>query len=130
MTTPDEAEDLRALTMKLGNEIEDQCRRIALHIQEDPEAEKHYPRSLVRLAKQRAASNPEPVQADPVKQTAEKVVEVVNDPKQPIKVRQINVRVTAEQGQLLKQYCVRNGVTTQQAVIQALQGLIDGFPQA
>lgn len=46
---------------------------------------------------------------------------------QPIKARQINVRVTAEQDLRLKQYCVRHGVTTQDAVVKALQGLIDGF---
>ena len=51
-----------------------------------------------------------------------------NDSKlQPVKARQINVRITAEQDRLLKQYCVRNGVTTQEAVVQALHGLIDGF---
>ena len=49
------------------------------------------------------------------------------DSKQPIKARQINVRVTAEQDLLLKQYCVRHGMTTQDAMVKALQGLIAGF---
>jgi hypothetical protein len=49
-----------------------------------------------------------------------------NTPQQ-IKARQINVRITAEQDRLLKQYCVRNSLTTQIAVIQALQGIIPGF---
>ena len=47
--------------------------------------------------------------------------------KEPTKVRQINIRITAEQDRLLKQYCVRHDVTTHDAVIKALQGLIDGF---
>lgn len=58
------------------------------------------------------------------------VMATTSDTKQPVKVRQINIRLTPEQDRLLKQYCVRNGVTTQQAVIQALEGLIAGFQQA
>ena len=55
-------------------------------------------------------------------------MEPTNDGKlQPVKARQINVRITAEQDRLLKQYCVRNGVTTQEAVMQALHSLINGF---
>ena len=46
---------------------------------------------------------------------------------QPIKARQINVRVTAEQDLLLKQYCVRNDVTTASCSHQSAAGLIDGF---
>lgn len=46
---------------------------------------------------------------------------------EPVKTRQINIRVTAEQDLLLKQYCVRNRVRTQDAVIKALQSLIDAF---
>lgn len=52
-----------------------------------------------------------------------------NNKPQPIKTRQIAIRLTAEQDLMLKQHCVKNGVNTQQAVLQALQGLIAGFPQ-
>ena len=50
-----------------------------------------------------------------------------DDTKQPIKARQINIRITAEQDRLLKQYCIRHGVKTQAAVTKALQDLIPGF---
>lgn len=52
----------------------------------------------------------------------------VDDSKpQAIKAKQVNIRLTAEQDRLLKQYCVQKNLTTQAAMIKALQGLIDGF---
>lgn len=127
MKKDSEAEDPDALKKRLFDESDDLLRRIAGHLISDPESEKHYSATLVRLAKRWIEQNPDPLEANPVKQTAKKVMEPINDTKQPVKTRQINVRVTAEQDRLLKQYCVRNGVTTQDAVIKALQCLIDGF---
>lgn len=48
-------------------------------------------------------------------------------PPTPAKTRQVNIRLTPEQDLLLRQYCTRTGISTQAALIKALQGLIDGF---
>ena len=48
-------------------------------------------------------------------------------PPAAVKVKQANVRLTAEQERLLKVYCVRTGMTTQSAIIDALARVIDGF---
>lgn len=45
----------------------------------------------------------------------------------PPKIAQINVRLTAEQQRLLRQHCNRTGITTQEAVIDALKRVIEGF---
>lgn len=47
-----------------------------------------------------------------------------------VKTKQINVRITAEQERALKQYCVRAGLTTQAAVIDALTRVIPAFAPA
>ena len=46
---------------------------------------------------------------------------------QQVKTKQANIRLTAEQDRLLKQYCNRAGMTTQAAIIDALRRVIDGF---
>ena len=43
------------------------------------------------------------------------------------KAKQINIRLIAEQERLLRQHCVRERVTTQTAVTNALKKFIDGF---
>ena len=45
----------------------------------------------------------------------------------PIKAKQANIRLTAEQDRLLKQHCNRTGMTTQAAIIDALKRVIEGF---
>ena len=44
-----------------------------------------------------------------------------------VKAKQINVRVTREQERALKRFCVRTGMTTQAAVIDALVRAIPDF---
>ena len=44
-----------------------------------------------------------------------------------VKAKQINVRVTPEQERALKRYCVRTGMTTQAAVIDALTRAVPDF---
>ena len=46
---------------------------------------------------------------------------------QQTKTRQVNVRITAEQDRLLKQYCVRHGHSTTTVVLAALCAMIEGF---
>ena len=46
---------------------------------------------------------------------------------QPVKSKQINVRITAAQERLLKQYWVRTGVSTNTVVMAALCAMIEGF---
>ena len=46
---------------------------------------------------------------------------------QAAKDKQINIRLTAEQDRLLKQHCIRQGLTTQTALVNALKQIIDGF---
>ena len=48
----------------------------------------------------------------------------------PVKSKQINVRITAAQDRLLKQYCVRTGVTTNTVILAALRAMIEGFEDA
>lgn len=43
------------------------------------------------------------------------------------KVKQINIRLTAEQQRLFKQYCNRSGMNTLAAVADALTRAIEGF---
>lgn len=45
----------------------------------------------------------------------------------PIKAKQANIRLTAEQDRLLKQHCNRTGMSTQAAIIDALKRVINGF---
>ena len=49
---------------------------------------------------------------------------------QPAKSKQINVRITAAQERLLKQYCVRAGVNRNTVVLAALCAMIEGFENA
>lgn len=49
---------------------------------------------------------------------------------QQTKTRQVNVRITAEQDRLLKQYCVRHGHSTNTVVLAALCAMIEGFEVA
>ena len=53
-------------------------------------------------------------------------------PTQPAqaKTRQINVRLTEHQDRLLKQYCVRHGLSTNTVVLAALCAMIQGFEVA
>lgn len=44
-----------------------------------------------------------------------------------VKSRQVNVRITPGQEAALKRFCVKNGITMQAAMAQALAGLIEGF---
>ena len=46
------------------------------------------------------------------------------------KTRQVNVRITAEQDRVLKQYCVRHGHSTNTVVLAALCAMIKGFEVA
>ena len=46
---------------------------------------------------------------------------------QPIKAKQANIRLAAEQNRLLKQHCNRTGMPIQVAIIDALRGVIEGF---
>ena len=46
---------------------------------------------------------------------------------QQTKTRQVNVRITAEQDRVLKQYCVRHGHSTNTVVLAALCAMIEGF---
>ena len=43
------------------------------------------------------------------------------------KSKQINIRLTPEQETLLRQYCVRNGLSTAEAVIAMIARVIPGF---
>ena len=43
------------------------------------------------------------------------------------KAKQINVRLTAEQERLLRQHCVRERVTMQEVVVEALKKAMPGF---
>ena len=43
------------------------------------------------------------------------------------KTRQVNIRITAEQDRVLKQYCVRHGHSTNTVVLAALCAMIEGF---
>ena len=45
------------------------------------------------------------------------------------KSKQVNARLTPGQETALRQHCVRNGLSTQAAIIAALTALIDGFDQ-
>jgi hypothetical protein len=47
----------------------------------------------------------------------------------PTKTKQINVRLTAAQEAALKRFCLQGGISTQAAVLEALAGLIHGFPK-
>lgn len=47
-----------------------------------------------------------------------------------VKAKQINIRLTLEQERALKRYCVRAGLTTQAAVIDALTRVIPAFAPA
>jgi hypothetical protein len=44
-----------------------------------------------------------------------------------VKTKQANIRLTAEQDRILKQYCIRSGMNTQAAIIDALSKVIPGF---
>ena len=44
-----------------------------------------------------------------------------------VKAKQINIRLTPEQERAMKPYCVRTGMTTQAAVIDALTRAIADF---
>ena len=50
-----------------------------------------------------------------------------SDVTQAAKAKQINVRLTAEQEQLLRQHCGRERVTLRDVVVGALACAIDGF---
>lgn len=45
----------------------------------------------------------------------------------PEKAKQINTRLTAAQERLLRQHCVRERVTVQEVVVDALARALDGF---
>lgn len=45
------------------------------------------------------------------------------------KTKQAHVRLTAEQERLLRQYCIRNRVSTSDAIVGALAIKIDGFDE-
>jgi hypothetical protein len=45
----------------------------------------------------------------------------------PTKSKQANVRLTEEQARLLRQHCVRTGLSTQDAIVAALRRVIEGF---
>lgn len=45
----------------------------------------------------------------------------------PAKAKQINIRLTAEQERLLRQHCVRERVSVQDAVLEALRRAIPGL---
>ena len=49
---------------------------------------------------------------------------------QQTKTRQVNIRITAEQDRMLKQYCVRHGLSTNTVVLAALCAMIEGFEVA
>ena len=49
---------------------------------------------------------------------------------QPLKSKQINVRITAAQDRILKQYCVRTGVSANTVILAALCAMIEGFEDA
>ena len=44
-----------------------------------------------------------------------------------IKSKQANVRLTDEQAGLLRQHCIRAGLSTQEAIVAALKHVIGGF---
>lgn len=46
---------------------------------------------------------------------------------QSAKAKQINIRLTAEQERMLRQHCVRERVTVQDLVIEALKKAMPGF---
>jgi hypothetical protein len=48
-------------------------------------------------------------------------------PAAAIKEKQANIQLTVEQDHLLKQYCVRNKATIQEAIIKSIRLLIPGF---
>ena len=48
----------------------------------------------------------------------------------PMKSKQINVRITAEQDRMLRQYCVRTGVSANTVILAALCAMIEGFEYA
>ena len=56
--------------------------------------------------------------------------ETSKGPVSAVKAKQINIRLTGGQERLMRQHCVRQDVTTQQAVIEAIALLIDGFKDA
>lgn len=45
----------------------------------------------------------------------------------PTKSKQANVRLTDEQARLLRQHCIRSGLSTQEAIVAALKRVIEGF---
>lgn len=47
--------------------------------------------------------------------------------KEPTKSKQANVRLTDEQARLLRQHCIRSGLSTQEAIVAALKRVIEGF---
>lgn len=44
-----------------------------------------------------------------------------------VKSKQANVRLTPAQDAALKRFCVKNGITTQVAIVRALAAAIDDF---
>jgi hypothetical protein len=44
-------------------------------------------------------------------------------------VKHLSIRLNAEQAKLFTQHCVRARITTQQATIEALAAMIEGFPR-